>query len=476
MKEIQIVIPMAGLGSRFSNVGYDLPKPFINVFNQPMIKLIVNNLKSFNYNTKFFFIVLKEHVHLFDSIKNINYKIIEVEKITEGQACSVLLAKDYLNLDNPLLIANCDQFLEWNLDEFIKYSYDNNDLDGLISTFTMNDSSSKWSYSSLDDNEYINLVAEKKIISNNACTGIYYWKKSNDFIKYAEQMISKNIRINNEFYVSTVYNEAIEDDKKFKIFKCKKFWGLGNPEDLNYYINNYKSDDIIIGIFACPTIIKYKNEIDIINESWGKTCDEYNIKYFFFMGEERTKLEGDKYIFLKGIKNDYASASDKHWLGYKYIYDNFPNTKFILMIGSDTFVDVKKLINECIVKYNHNDEIIISGPRNEGYERDVNGKIIRFVDGGPGYIITNATLHKLAHLYNFETIVDEWRKFCPNFRDSPDVTMGYYCMENNINIIEDAKLLSRWTSNISNINDFYSIHPNDLFQLYDLTLTYASDT
>ena len=322
MKEIQIVIPMAGLGSRFSNVGYDLPKPFINVFNQPMIKLIVNNLKSFNYNTKFFFIVLKEHVHLFDSIKSINYKIIEVEKITEGQACSVLLAKDYLNLDNPLLIANCDQFLEWNLDEFIKYSYDNNDLDGLISTFTMNDSSSKWSYSSLDDNEYINLVAEKKIISNNACTGIYYWKKSNDFIKYAEQMISKNIRINNEFYVSTVYNEAIEDDKKFKIFKCTKFWGLGTPEDLNYYINNYKSDDIIIGIFACPTIIKYKNEIDIINESWGKTCDEYNIKYFFFMGEERTKLEGDKYIFLKGIKNDYASASDKHWLGYKYIYDN----------------------------------------------------------------------------------------------------------------------------------------------------------
>jgi hypothetical protein len=125
---------------------------------------------------------------------------------------------------------------------------------------------------------------------------------------------------------------------------------------------------------------------------------------------------------------------------------------------------------------NHNDEIIISGPRNEGYERDVNGKIIRFVDGGPGYIITNATLHKLAHLYNFETIVDEWIKFCPNFRDSPDVTMGYYCIENNINIIEDAKLLSRWTSNISNINDFYSIHPNDLFQLYDLTLTYASDT
>jgi NDP-sugar pyrophosphorylase family protein len=476
MTEIQIVIPMAGLGTRFINAGYKTPKPFIEVLGEPMINMIIKNFKSYNHKIKFFLIALKEHSSKIDNTNNL-YTIIEVDNITEGQACSVLLARNYLNLDNPILIANCDQYLEWNFDDFIKFANEN-DIDGLISTFKNNDfSTPKWSYVSLNADKYIQTVAEKEAISNYACTGIYYWKKSSDYIKYAEQMIYKNIRINNEFYVSNVYNEAIDDGKKFKILECTKFWGLGTPEDLNYFINNYISDEIIIGIFACPTVIKYKTEIDIINESWGKTCDKYNIKYFFFLGEQRTKLKGDKYIYLKGVQNDYHSASDKHWLGYKYIYDNYPNTKFIFMIGSDTFVDVKKLRNECIVKYNYNDEIIITAVRSEVYDRTINDKKrIRFVDGGTGYIITKATIHKLAKAYDFTTLYAEWTNFCYEFRYCVDVAMGYYCIENNITVMEDSKFFNRLNVNYSNPNDFYSVHPNNFYQLYTLSLAYSSDT
>jgi hypothetical protein len=80
---------------------------------------------------------------------------------------------------------------------------------------------------------------EKEVISTNATVGIYYWQRGSEFVKYAEQMISKNIRVNNEFYVAPVYNEAITDGKKIKIFKVGKMWGLGTPEDLTYFQDHY---------------------------------------------------------------------------------------------------------------------------------------------------------------------------------------------------------------------------------------------
>jgi len=167
MTEIQIVIPMAGLGTRFINAGYKTPKPFIEVLGEPMINMIIKNFKSYNHKIKFFLIALKEHSSKIDNTNNL-YTIIEVDNITEGQACSVLLARNYLNLDNPILIANCDQYLEWNFDDFIKFANEN-DIDGLISTFKNNDfSTPKWSYVSLNADKYIQTVAEKEAISNYA--------------------------------------------------------------------------------------------------------------------------------------------------------------------------------------------------------------------------------------------------------------------------------------------------------------------
>jgi dTDP-glucose pyrophosphorylase len=234
-KKLNVIIPMAGVGSRFMEAGYTFPKPLIEVDNKPMIQMVVDNL---NIDANFTFIVQKDHYNKFalKYLLNIiasNCNIIQVNDVTEGAACTVLLAKDLINTDNPLLIANSDQLIEWDSQDFY-YCCENSKLDGTIITFES--VHPKWSFVRTDDHGYVTDVAEKKPISNMATVGIYYWNKGKDFVKYAEQMIAKNIRVNNEFYVCPVFNEAILDNKKFKTYNIEKMWGLGTPEDLNHYI------------------------------------------------------------------------------------------------------------------------------------------------------------------------------------------------------------------------------------------------
>lgn len=239
--KLNVVIPMAGAGSRFQKAGYTFPKPLIDVRGKAMIQVVVDNLNLSVDNTHFIFIVQEEHYdkynlqHLLNLIAP-NCTIIPISGITEGAACSVLLAREHINNNEHLLLVNSDQFLEWESNEFM-YSMVADEIDAGISTFTA--THPKWSYAKLDESGYVCEVAEKKPISNHATTGIYYWKRGSDFVKYAEQMISKNIRVNNEFYVCPVFNEAIGDGKKIKIMDCKKMWGLGTPEDLNHYLANY---------------------------------------------------------------------------------------------------------------------------------------------------------------------------------------------------------------------------------------------
>jgi len=130
-------------------------------------------------------------------------------------------------------MANSDQFLEWDSNEFM-YSMVADDVDGGIVSFEA--THPKWSFAKLDDDGFVSEVAEKKPISNIATVGVYYWSKGSDYVKYAEQMIDKDIRTNNEFYVCPVYNEAIGDGKKVKVFPIDKMWGLGTPEDLDVYL------------------------------------------------------------------------------------------------------------------------------------------------------------------------------------------------------------------------------------------------
>jgi HAD superfamily hydrolase (TIGR01509 family) len=233
--KLNVLIPMAGAGSRFQQAGYTFPKPLIDVKGKPMIQVVVENL---NIDANYIFVVQKEHREKYnlDTLLNLitpNCKIVEVDGLTEGAACTALLAKEYIDTENPLFFANSDQFVEWDSNEFM-YKMNETEADGGIVTFKS--THPKWSFAKIDNKGNVIEVAEKNPISDIATVGFYYWKQGSDFVKYAERMIEKNIRVNNEFYVCPVFNQAIEDNKKIKIYDIPKMWGLGTPEDLNLFL------------------------------------------------------------------------------------------------------------------------------------------------------------------------------------------------------------------------------------------------
>jgi HAD superfamily hydrolase (TIGR01509 family) len=237
--KMNVLIPMAGAGSRFQQAGYTFPKPLIDVEGKPMIQVVVDNL---NIEATYIYVVQKEHREKYnlDTLLNLitpNCKIVEVDGLTEGAACTTLLAKEFIDNDAPLVMANSDQFVEWDSNEFM-YKMIEQKVDGGILTFTA--THPKWSFAKVDEYGYVTEVAEKNPISDIATVGVYYWAKGSDYVKYAEQMISKNIRTNNEFYTCPTFNEAIADCKKIKTFNIDKMWGLGTPEDLKYYLENKK--------------------------------------------------------------------------------------------------------------------------------------------------------------------------------------------------------------------------------------------
>jgi len=241
--KMNVLVPMAGAGSRFASAGYTFPKPLIEVKGKPMIQVVVENL---NIDAQHIFIVQKEHYNKFHlkTLLNLispNCKIVQVEGVTEGAACTTLLAKEFIDNDQPLLIANSDQFVEWDSNEFM-YSMIADGIDGGVLTFRS--THPKWSFAALDENGYITRIAEKEPISDIATVGIYYWSKGSDYVSSAEKMIEKNVRVNGEFYVAPVYNEAIADGKKFKVFDVKKMWGIGTPEDLDTFLNNDVSKNV----------------------------------------------------------------------------------------------------------------------------------------------------------------------------------------------------------------------------------------
>ena len=238
-KKLNVLIPMAGEGSRFTTAGYTFPKPLIDVQGKPMIQVVVENL---NMDANFIFVVRKEHREKYnlDSLLKLiapGCRIVETDGLTEGAACTALLAKDFIDSDAPLFFANSDQFVEWDSNEFM-YKMNETNADGGIVSFTA--THPKWSFAKINENGLVTEVAEKNPISDIATVGYYWWKNGSDFVKYAEQMINKDLRISNEFYVCPVFNEAIADQKEIRTFNTDGMWGLGTPEDLKYYLENKK--------------------------------------------------------------------------------------------------------------------------------------------------------------------------------------------------------------------------------------------
>ena len=195
--------------------------------------------------------------------------------------------------------------------------------------------------------------------------------------------------------------------------------------------------DLIILVYACYTLEKYKNQIEIINVTWGRKCETFNnIKILYFLGEEKINGFNDteciKYINLQGVKNDYLSASYKQFLGMKYIYENY-KTKFVICVGTDTYLNIPKLISY-INNFDYTDFLYIGG---HGCERQIGTKKYYFHSGGPGFIITYNILKKI---YDFlPNLMEHWINLC-NVNNisylipSCDVAISYYLQQPDINV------------------------------------------
>jgi len=238
-QKCNILIPMAGRGSRFEEQGYTDKKPFIDVNGKPMIHRVIKNLgMEFDKEYMFILICLQEDFDKYDFtefekvIGHNSYDVVILDDVTEGAAQTILQAKDLINDDTPLMTMNSDQLVDWDIERLFEMC---EQFDGVIPCFY--GEGNAWSYARTLDNGYVQEVAEKKQISKYATAGYYYWKKGSDFVKYAEQMIHDNSRTNGEFYVAPVYNWAVRDGKRVGVFMVDKCYSLGTPEDLEEYLS-----------------------------------------------------------------------------------------------------------------------------------------------------------------------------------------------------------------------------------------------
>jgi len=238
---INIVIPMAGEGSRFKELGYDKPKPFIDVNGKPMIIRVLENLAY--PSARYILLARSEHIDKERDVvkkieKEFNVIFIPVDKLTEGTACTVLYARKYINNSSPLLIANSDQIVDVDISDFIN-DCNERKLDGSIMTFIDENRDPKWSFAKIDKNNLVVEVKEKLAISEYATVGIYLYSNGNIFVDSAIDMIIENERVNGEFYTCPTYNYAISRGAKIGIYNIdiEKMHGIGTPDDLNEYLN-----------------------------------------------------------------------------------------------------------------------------------------------------------------------------------------------------------------------------------------------
>lgn len=240
---LNIIVPMAGRGSRFVKEGYELPKPLIDVNGKHMIEVVINNLKP-NCEHRFIFVCQNEHIKKFNlneilSKASVNSIVVGIDGITEGAAVTVLKAREYFDNECPLMIANSDQWIDCDINDYL-LDIETRQLDGSMLTMKANDN--KWSYAKVESTGFVSEVVEKKVISDEATVGIYNFMKGSDFCKYADLMIKSGTKSNGEFYVAPVYTLMSLDSKKIGIHNIgsenKGMHGLGIPSDLKIFLSS----------------------------------------------------------------------------------------------------------------------------------------------------------------------------------------------------------------------------------------------
>lgn len=238
---MNIVMPMAGRGSRFAQMGINTPKPLIDVRGRPMYAWAMESL-PLALARRVVFICLAEHLEQSGLAEDIQTRyaaldpvIIPLDKVTAGQACTVLEARALIDSDEPLLIYNADTYCRTSLERTLAEKSEA--ADGLLGVFQA--AGEKWSFARTDEAGRVVETAEKRRISDWATTGLYYFARGGDFVRHADAMMRDDDRTGGEFYVAPVYNRLIAAGADIRLDVAGEVWVLGTPEDLQHFEENY---------------------------------------------------------------------------------------------------------------------------------------------------------------------------------------------------------------------------------------------
>lgn len=235
---LNIVVPMAGRGSRFRDAGYGDPKPLIEIHGRRMIDYVIGNVRP-RCEHRFHFLCLREHLERYGLEAHLGEAapgcaVIPVDGVTEGAACTVLLAERFIDNGDPLMIANSDQYVDADIDDYLAAG---RGMDGLIMTMRADDP--KWSFVRIGGDGLVAEVREKEAISGEATVGIYNFARGADFVRHARRMVAEDMRVNGEFYVAPVYNLMIADGAMVSHYNVggvgDGMYGLGVPADLEAF-------------------------------------------------------------------------------------------------------------------------------------------------------------------------------------------------------------------------------------------------
>lgn len=249
MNRINLVLPAAGLGSRFRDVGELRPKPLIPVFDLPMIMWVLLNFPLISKDKVWIISQIKDCIP--DAIRHLSstlpfeVEFLEIDGLTEGPASTVYLVLKNLPDDEGLIVANTDQYVFSNLSPFVDLVRSNSCAGQIL---TMHARSNAWSYISRDSNGKIDRVIEKVEISNEATVGVYGWATVAIAKSAFEDTFQRNIRTNNEFYVAPTYNYLIAHGQRVEAYLVgehgKAVHGLGIPVDLQSFLRNPEAESI----------------------------------------------------------------------------------------------------------------------------------------------------------------------------------------------------------------------------------------
>lgn len=341
LNKINILIPMAGLGSRFYTAGFKNIKPLIPLNGKTFIEWSIDSVDFKNIETQFIFVILEEHSSiLYDHLRKIKPDciVLSVPRLTRGAVETALTAEKYIDNDVPLIITNSDQIFEWDKNKYIDYLQTTNTEADVI---VVNANTDKFSYIELDKNNFGVKLTEKEVISDNALVGIHYWKKGKYFVDSGKELINRDIRAKNEFYISLSYNLLIENNIKvtcYKLGENEKYLSIGTPEQVYDYLDYkglnvevFKLDNFVNGWFIGdfePSILKNSGvELAVMNKKKGR--DIHNYHYH----EECTEInvlikgkincnnkiieENDIFVFNKNVPSICDFLEDSTWVVFK---------------------------------------------------------------------------------------------------------------------------------------------------------------